>query len=220
MKKNNERYKLRMYIGGLGLLLPVFLIFGFDYTNILNSLSHYYYTNVSLFFVTIIFAFAILLLSYNGYEKKPKEKFSDNQITSFAGFFAMLAVLIPTGYDGSGEPGILIPSEASFFIVHKDDLILNIVHFFSAGVFIAMLGVMSYSKFTLSDNNNDKLNSFYKICAYIIWGSIVVIGLMKGIEGLGWYKFSIPYVLIFEIVAIEAFAFAWLRKAKTIRFFS
>jgi hypothetical protein len=73
-------YRIRKIIGILGIALPI-LIFTF-HGELLSSISHYYYPKSAVFFIAILFAFGLLLISYKGYEKdKDTEKLSDNLIT-------------------------------------------------------------------------------------------------------------------------------------------
>lgn len=98
-------YRIRKIIGILGILLPI-LIFAF-YGELLSSISHYYYTKSTVFFIAILFAFGLLLISYKGYEKdKDTEKLSDNLITHIGGVAALLVVLLPTACIGSNSAEI------------------------------------------------------------------------------------------------------------------
>lgn len=209
-----ELYKQRRNIGLLGMMLPFLLYFGSDIEKVLSSFSHYYYTRSSLFFIAIIFAFAIMLFSYQGYEKLPEEKISDNVITSIAAFFAIMVLLVPTASMNAGGP--IHFTDSPYLFGHVDNMTKKYIHLASAGIFISLLGYMSYFKFTLSSNNSQGLNVFYKACGIIIWGSILAMLIIMMFDVDDTIKF--PYVFAFEVVAIEAFAISWLRKAKTVQF--
>ncbi|MEM1138207.1 MAG: hypothetical protein AAGI07_20435, partial [Bacteroidota bacterium] len=196
-EKSTEMYRLRKSIGLLGVFLPIALYLGYDPSIILNSFSHYYYTRSSVFFIAVIFTFALLLFSYKGYEKLPEEKVSDNFITTLAGIFALLTVLIPTSSAGSG--GVIPFAEAPYLFGHSDNKILSSIHLISAGIFISLLGFMSYFKFTLSEDNTNSLNTFYKISALCVWGSIICIILCIIIEDIG-IEIKFPYIFIFEFI--------------------
>ncbi|UTW66692.1 hypothetical protein KFE94_00845 [bacterium SCSIO 12643] len=210
-----ELYKQRRNIGLLGMMLPFLLYFGSDIEKVLSSFSHYYYTRSSLFFIAIIFAFAIMLFSYQGYEKLPSEKISDNVITSIAAFFAVVVVLVPT--TSMNAEGPIHFTDSPYLFGHVDNMTKKYIHLGSAGIFISLLGYMSYFKFTLSSNNSQGLNMFYKTCGIIIWASIVIMIVLMILEKQG-VEVGFPYVFVFEVVAIEAFAISWLRKAKTVQF--
>ena len=57
--------RIRKTIGILGILLPGILLF--TNNELLPSLSHYYYTPGALFFIAILAAFGLFLISYKGY---------------------------------------------------------------------------------------------------------------------------------------------------------
>lgn len=212
----NEMRKLRLSIGILGLMLPGLLYFGHN-RELLSSMSHYYYTASSVFFIGIIFSFAVILYSYYGYEKLPHERFSDNTITSLAALFALLTVLVPTSSANSG--GVIFFEDAPYLFGHKSDTLLNTIHLASAGIFICLLGVMCYFKFTLSPKNSKILNSFYKACGLIVWLAIALIVIFMLYEEITDTRItSFYYVWWFECLAIVAFAVAWIRKSKTLIF--
>jgi hypothetical protein len=213
--KRKELYRLRRNIGVLGMMLPFLLYLGYDPDIVLSSFSHYYYTRSSVFFIATLFAFAILLISYHGYEKLPSEKISDNVITSIAAIFAILTVLIPTA--SNGAEGHIPFTESPYLFGHVDDMTKKYIYLFSAGTFISILGYMSYFKFTLSPSNSPELNKFYKACGLIVWGSIVSMVLFMVLESQGVH-IGFPYVFVFQFIAIEAFAISWIRKAKTLKF--
>ena len=50
---------------------------------ILDSISNYYYTNMRDFFVGLLFAISLFLISYTGYEK------IDNIVGNISGLFAL-----------------------------------------------------------------------------------------------------------------------------------
>jgi hypothetical protein len=98
----NSYLSIRKLIGTLGFLLP-FILVAFE-NDFLASISHYYYTKSVVFFIAILFAFGILLISYKGYDFDPgTEKISDNFITHIGGFAILLVVLIPTNCGGSNS---------------------------------------------------------------------------------------------------------------------
>lgn len=210
-----ELYRLRMAIGVLGALLPVLLFVGYKGI-LLSSMSHYYYTSSSVFFIGIIFSIAVVLLSYRGYEKLPKEKISDNVLTSIAGVFALIMILIPT--TSSTAVGFIHFKHYPYLFGHCANEILGTIHLISAGIFISMLGAMSFFKFTLSESNSKSLNKFYKTCGLLVWGSIGMILVLIIIENIRCSEFEFKFVWWFEVVAVESFAIAWLRKARILKF--
>jgi hypothetical protein len=89
-------YRIRKFIGLLGLSLPIIL--PISKGEFLASISHYYYSTLSsLLFIIILSAFGLFLISYKGYVKDiNSEEISDDFLTNIAGFAALLLVFIPT----------------------------------------------------------------------------------------------------------------------------
>ena len=209
------RYKLRLSVGVLGMLLPIFLISGHG-MHFLSSMSHYYYTASSIFFVGVISSFSVALYSYEGYPKGPSEKLSDNQVTTLAAVFAVIMVLVPT--ESSGSIGVLDFYEQPYLFGYQHDQLFNTVHLICAAIFIGLLGYMSFAKFTLESDLTSKKKLFYKACGILVWLSIGMIALFKLLEVITPIKdFNtvVPYYIFwFECTAIWAFGIAWLVKAK------
>lgn len=216
MKKN--KYRIRELIGWLGILLPILLVGGNKLILVLNnevgpiwltSISHYHYTYSGVIFTGFLMAFGFLLISYKGYDDG--EFFSDNKITNFAGMCAIIVVLIPTKYKAGLD---CTPN------YHTDD-IFGAIHLITAGIFIVLLGVMSYFKFTL---NNDKTNSsyvkcrnfFYKLCGSVIFivMLLLVVGYAIEIYGGGSFKMNSKTFWL-EVIALEFFGVSWLIKSKS-----
>jgi hypothetical protein len=211
----NSQYRLRKTIGILGILLPVILLF---FTNIfLNSLSHYYYTPASIFFIGIFSVFGLVLISYKGYDpdKTKNEKLSDDLITTVAGFSILVAVMIPTTCYDSGMQ--LSFCEDGYLFGHKDK-IKGTIHLISAGIFLVLLGWMCIKQFTKSTNEDKKTkNSIYRICGSIVWacvGLLIVVFLIEKILHIDLNDTIRGYTFILESIAAWAFGIAWLIKGK------
>jgi phosphoglycerol transferase MdoB-like AlkP superfamily enzyme len=86
---------LRKAIGILGMALPFLLIlslyFFSNFSEPLESISHYYYTRVSGVFIGILSILAIFLIIYKG--KAP----TDLIISTIAGVAVLFVLLFPTG---------------------------------------------------------------------------------------------------------------------------
>ncbi len=101
----SEQKTLRILVGLLGVLLPIFL-YGFlliatGHTSPLDSISHYFYTRVSSVFIIIVSLLAVFLLVYKG------KASIDFYLSSIAGIFALLLLLFPTdNISGFGEDEI------------------------------------------------------------------------------------------------------------------
>ncbi len=209
-------YRIRKIIGILGILLPI-LIFTF-HGELLSSISHYYYTKSAVFFIAILFAFGLLLISYKGYEKdKDTEKLSDNLITHIGGIAALLIVLLPTTCIGSNSAEITnMCLLQNYPLFGHDNTIIRIIHLVSAGVFLFIMGYMSIFRFTkgkLTDEKKIK-NYIYRFCGIAVWVSIGILAIETIFQNFHFTKYD---VFIFETVSVVAFGIAWLVKGEAIK---
>jgi len=196
--KNNyviSHMKLRRLIGLTGMLLPLILVIGdillFEKKLIIQpSISDYYFTGMRDVLIGFLIALALFFYSY-----KYKE---DNVIANIAGLSVALDALFPTGHS---------------------NVVVQTIHFVSAGIFIVFLGYFSYFVFTKYDKNIGKTpmkiirNKIYRICGIIIFASfslLVIYFIINGITGLNLEEYR--YVFWVETVILEAFGFSWLVK--------
>ena len=205
-------YRLRKAIGLFGLVLPglLYLIHG----NLLSSLSHYYYSSAVVLFIGILFSFGLVLISYTGYPKDDDETLSDDLLTTLAGIFIFIAVIIPV--KSKGYLGQVFDKNSDYLFGHESD-IKNMIHLASAGLFLLILGYMCYGKFTRSKINRN-YRYLYKICGLTIW---ICLGLtiVGFIVGKIWFENDLDrylpgYTFWLESVAVFAFAVAWLVKGR------
>jgi len=207
--------RLRKSIGILGLLLPT-IIYALHGT-MLSSISHYYYTSSSIFFTGILSCFGLILMAYKGHIPEAGEKISDNTVTSIAGFFAIVAVIIPTCCVGSGDATINCgETYLKDYLLGHLSTTNNIIHLISAALFIVLLGWMCVYKFTRSKTEKGKkYHTLYRICGYVVWASVGCIALIIALDTFTNIDFDIKlpnYTFILESVALYAFAVAWLVK--------
>ena len=170
-------YRIRKIIGFLGIALPI-LIYVF-HGELLSSISHYYYSRSAVFFIAILSAFGLLLISYKGYEKdKDTEIISDNLITHIGGIAALLVVLLPTACIGSNSAEITNMCQLQNYpLFGHDNSIIRLIHLASAGVFFFTMGYMSIFRFTkgkLTDEKKIK-NHIYRFCGIAVWVSIGIL---------------------------------------------
>ncbi|ALJ00403.1 hypothetical protein [Rufibacter tibetensis] len=212
-------YTLRKLIGIMGMSLPLLLwLYLFLENRLLSpldSISHYFFTQAGTIFTIILSLLAIFLIVYKGEEP------IDFYVSLAAGVFALLVLLVPTSNlcNVCGEEGlsycvtVLEPSQAR-----------EIVHYFSAGLFLLCLAYMSFFLFTKSDKQPENRgkgkitrNRIYRLCGVIIVVSILVIGLGDG-ANLMDEEFYTRYHLTFwmEALAVEAFGLSWLIKGNTL----
>jgi len=115
---------MRVFVGTIGLLLPWVLLIGNWLAGqaVQPSISNYYYTPMRNVFVGALWALAMFLIAYNGYD------WPDRLITNIAGVCAIGISLFPTPPYG--------PSTA-----HQQQI--GYFHFAFAGVAFLLLGVMA-----------------------------------------------------------------------------
>jgi hypothetical protein len=197
--------KLRTVVGILGISLPfttglgAWLVF---HTGLQGSISSYYYTGLRDVFVGTLWAIGFFLVAYKGYSTR--EDWSGN----LACLFAVLISIFPTTPESS-------PSAAAVSIGY--------VHTGSAAFFFGLLAYFAF-QFTSSDQPYEqqtpekrRRNVLYKLCGYILAGSLVLIvvaGILPATLMEKVAAFKPVYVL--ETVAILAFGISWLVKGEAI----
>ena len=212
-------YTLRKTIGVLGMGLPLFLyIFLYidtGFTEPLESISHYYYTRVSGFFVAILSILAIFLMIYKG--KSP----IDLIVSLIAGIAALLVVFFPT--DNITDICCNSSFPYSVTILEKSDL-RETVHYIAAAFFLGCLAYMSIFLFTKSNKSINerglqklKRDRIYRICGIIMILAIAIIffgGFLELIPKDVYVNNKLTFWM--ETVAIESFGFSWLVKGDTL----
>ncbi len=164
-----------------------------------GSISDYYYTNVGDVFVGIIFAIAFFLIAYKGYDAK------DQWLTNSAGFFSILAALLPTNQnlDLICSTRIVVESE-----------IRSITHYACAAIFFMLLAYISYFQFTKSSGGvtpeKRERNRVYKICAIVMVVAVILIPV------LAYFPVIPKSTFWLEWVALAAFGISWLTKGEFI----
>lgn len=202
---------LRKLIGILGLTFPFILLAGtmiFGHCKeIQNSISHYYYTNMRNIFEGIIFAVALFLFTYKGYDKR------DHMAASLAGAFALGLALFPTSVD--------LDELSSCIITVEDQGIINTLHFICAAGFFLTLSWFSLCLFRIKAEpvTPRKLirNKIYTACGIVMLACVLIIAIY-----LAFLKNRFPAlqalkpVFLFETIALVAFGISWLTKGKAI----
>ncbi|NND44791.1 MAG: DUF998 domain-containing protein [Xanthomonadales bacterium] len=190
---------LRKLIGALGIALPFVVAIGamvISQTAILPSVSDYYHTVMRDLFVGILFAIAIFMLSYRGYERV------DDRAGDLACISAIGIAVFPVAPAGANAA-----QEA-----------LGNLHFASALVFFLTLAYFSLVLFTKSDPSVPptprklQRNRIYRICGWTILACLAAIALV-------WNFASVPIkqlqpVFWLESVAVIAFGVSWLTKGE------
>lgn len=207
-EKNNrinvDYLTLRKYLGGLGIALPIALLVG-NGLKLEESISHYYYTGMSVVFTGVLIAFGLFLISYKGYPKKEDEIISDNAVTNLAGFLALIVALVPTAcsYCEAGVPN------------GHDDTVRSTVHLVSAGLFIALMGFMSFNQFVKGEHEDitsKRRKRVYRTSGIVIW-AVVLFLLLEFTFG---FKLTAFDTFVGEAVALLFFGIAWLTKSESL----
>lgn len=211
---------LRKWLGILGLLLPllIWIVNGFV---LKSSISHFYYSPSSVIFTGFMITFGIFLIFYPG-RTDDDVKISDNWITTIGGIGAIITALIPTAFCSEFDEPIKITNELSGFCggtgltihyVHNNS-ILGAIHLTSAATFLALMGFMSFWRFT-KGNTTPGMKKFYRFCALMVWTPLAILAIEFLLE-ITWTKYD---VFIMECVALGFFGLAWLIKGKTLKRF-
>jgi hypothetical protein len=205
-------YTIRKAIGILGILLP-WILLAFE-GQMLASISHYYYSESSLFFTAILSAFGLFLISYKGYERdKETEILSDNRITFIGGVAAIIVVLVPTTCEGSESLFIRAQCAAGTTQMFGHCAPWkNMIHLGAAAIFLSIMGFMSIFRFTKGSANKARKRT-YRICGYMVWLCIFILL----VEFATHCSFGDYDVFIFETIAVSAFGLAWLLKGLAIK---
>jgi hypothetical protein len=199
---------LRKWVGILGIMLPFILVIGsFAFSNcdyILPSISHYYYSNMKVFFVGILCAVSLFLITYSGYSRL------DNILTNIAANLCFGVAIFPTFLENNS--GCLQESTA---FINRD---LSSLHFFCAGSFFLILALMSIFIFTQSnkviEGQKRIRNWIYVFCGVGMILCLVAISI-HALYFADDNKGS-SFVFYFETITLILFGISWLTKAEVI----
>ncbi|TKC10701.1 DUF998 domain-containing protein [Pedobacter polaris] len=210
---------LRNLIGFSGILLPLVLAIApkrpSDYYGFEPSISDYFYTDRGDILVVVLCILGAFLITYTGYTWK------EQLLTFVAGVCGIGVAFVPTKMDCL---------ECNLSVHTGNGGVFSFIagtgwHFGFAATFFLCLAIMSLVYFTLGNDDqnrrkpNGKLtqkairNIVFRICGWVIIGSLVVLGLYFIIKpDLGRF----PIVFAFETLAVFAFGFSWVTKGQTL----
>lgn len=202
-------YRVRRLLGYLGFLLPLLLIIGvfLPVVDMKPSISDFYHTVLRDLFVGVLITMGVFLVSYQGYERKEGEPFSDNILATVAGIMAFGVALFPN------ETEHQTTDTLSQEILGIQAAVT--AHYICAVIFLFCLGAFCFMRFAqTSDLARRKI--------YIRCGRIIVVAAAFAVAfsavkrfGPDAYKVVIDNTAaIFwaETVAVWAFSYAWLIK--------
>lgn len=197
---------LRKIIGIVGIAMPALLLLGTftigNCTQVQYSISHYYYTIMGDLFVGTLFAVAIFLLVYKGYDRY------DNIATNIAGIFALIIPLFATSNNPDTYCALRTLPEQTWRVA---------IHYTAAALFFCTLAYISLFLFTKSKGikTGRKIirNRVYMVCGIVMLVVLLMIILVKATP---WFDCLLPYhpVFWFEWLALLAFGTSWLVKGE------
>jgi hypothetical protein len=215
----NSTKNFRRLVGINGMLLPVllwaFLYYTSGHAEVLESISHYYYTRANTIFIGVMSVLSMFLIVYNA------EKRIDFIISFIAGIAAILVILYPT------DNLVLTPCllEGSHVISYTEPHVFREnFHLISAAIFFLALAYMSFFLFTKTDKLEGQLgrkkiirNRIYRVCAVLMVLSMLVIllfGKYDLMPNLPYDEWKLTFWM--EVLAVESFGFSWLVKGEAI----
>ncbi len=202
-------YRVRRLLGYLGFALPILLIIGAVLTsaNLEPSISDFYHTVLRDLFVGVLITMGVFLVSYQGYERKPNEPFSDNLLATFAGIMAFGVALFPNETSDQVE--------VTFAQSMMGLKATSLAHYVCAILFLLCLAAFCFMRF--AKTNNLSRRKTYKRCGYVIIASAVfaiAVSVVKVTKIAPYDSYVTDWSLVFwgETVAVWAFSYAWLIK--------
>lgn len=198
---------VRRAIGGLGYFLPVALmVFAIlSGRGLGTSISAYYYSPMRDVFVGTLIAQAVFLWSYEGFRPRAGEIVSDWLTARVAAVAAALIALSPTS--GPDIPCTLLQCVLG-------PVAAGWLHLVAAAVFFLALAVFCLVLFVRGQEDSAEKrasNRIYRLCGWVILGSIGLIGVMF-LTGLDQRLAFLRPVFVLETAATFAFATSWAVK--------
>jgi len=199
---------MRRMVGILAIGLPFIIVLGglVETGSIIQgSLSSYYYTNMRDFLVGLIFAVAIFLISYKGYE------LIDDIVTNLSGVFALGIIAYPTSMFSNQVVRV--------GVFQTPDDVSQYIHLVFSILFLLSLAFNSIFLFTRHSGNpsreKKKRNKIYASC-----GIVMVLSVIGMVTYIVFYSHTFLAkgrpVLIFETIALISFGVSWLVKGHTL----
>ena len=197
---------LRLFIGALGIALPILLVFighGLDGDPwVRNSLSIYYYSGVGAIFVGVLTTIGFFLIAYRLIDVN-----LENALSIAAGACVLAVVMFPTGRPNKGTDLRPVQDWLGESAVGK-------IHLTAAALFIVFIGLISLIFGARERDRHRKTPDDGRMW----WGHVVCTGVIW-LGGL-WilatrdFLFGGPRWSVFagEFVAFLAFGVSWLVK--------
>lgn len=210
---------LRKLIGFTGIAVP-FLLAVYprrpsDYHGLQPTISDYYYTDRGDVLVITLCILGTFLMTYKGYNR------IERGLTFLSGICSIGIAFVPI------TAGCV---ECDYSVHTFNGGVLGALvgtgwHFALSTVFLSSLALMSLVFFTKTDpkiplklqngrlSQKAKRNIVYKICGWVIAGSLLIMGLYFLIRpDLGRF----PIIFTFQSIAVIAFGVSWITKGQTL----
>lgn len=211
---NSMLYQRRMLGLMCALLAPSAVLFGLfgkdtNPPHWYKSISETFFANSNICMIGLLFSTAVFFLSYRGYDWR------DRLLAMIQAVMCLGVIVFPTDTIGAPEKlGLFQLPMATSSILHN---ISAFVLFFCFGINILLL-------FTLSGNEmtqQKKLrNTIYRICGSAILFCLVLQLLYSLTNFFSWIPDWFPFTMINEFWILEFFAFAWIVKSESIKYFN
>ncbi|MCF3972647.1 hypothetical protein [Paracoccus salsus] len=208
---------VRRAIGALGYFLPAALIvYGLFTGGILTSISAAYYSPMREIFVGTLIAQAVFLWSYEGFRPDAGDLITDKTTARVAAVAVALVALSPTSPAKAPEAS---SADCTLLQCVLGPNLSATLHLTAATVFFAALAVYCLVLFVKGDVDGPEKrasNRIYRICGWLIVGSIGLIGVLF-LTGLDDALDGLRPVFWLETVATLAFATSWMVKGDALR---
>ena len=197
---------LRRVVGYVAICLPIIvIIFGKNLCGprLASSISNYYYTNMSSFFVGSLCSIAVFMFCCRGYCWK------DEAAGIFSAACALGVVFCPTRPDCG--------------CVSHSQNIIAIIHLCCGTALFATLAYFCLGLFTKTTDPRTKTtrkrrrNIVYVTCGWVILCSLISIAIAKGLNAPPLFG-KLPWLLCGETTSLWAFGWAWFVKGNGVFF--
>ncbi len=203
---NLTHYAQRRVIGFLGIALPILVVAISiilpvkERWTILDSISAYYYTSAIPVFVGLLFALAMFLFVYGGYEGD----IADRCLGKISGTAALGVIFFPT----KAPDGFIEPQWWTDW--------MRPVHYVSATLLFVTFILFSMWLFRrTAAETKEEMSTGKRLRnkVYFWCGVIMIVSVLWAASSL-WTKHPI---FIPEAIALIAFSVSWLTKGRTVR---
>lgn len=222
LKRKAEQFSsVRRYIGYAGLVLPIIIVIHWLVFNnpLKTSISAYYYSSIGDFFVGALAAMGVFLISYLGYEQRNApsnvgfwDRITDWQVSTVAGLAALLVAIFPVA--PPNDMNCTGMCAVTGITGHN-----KVIHYFAAGLFFGCTAVFCLVLFPRGTSGTEGRRRYFRACGMLIVAAMIGIAILA-IVGYLRGTLNDPdgdplrLFLWFEVIAVLAFAAAWLEKGR------